>query len=411
MHEYLIIGAGISGVAFARLLQLSGESNFVVLEADADAGGLCRSRRVGDHILDTGGGHFLCSKYREVYDFLFSHLSAENFNYFQRVSKVRILGYEIDYPVENNIWQLPAGIREDFVASVVANGESLGEPQPEKFSDWVRWRLGTRIADAYMIPYNEKIWGIPLDEIATDWLHKLPRIDAGEILLSCRSGRALDNRMPSHEGFYYPKLGGFQVIFDSIIEKLPVGAVRLSEPAVSLARKCDHWVINGCYRAKKVINTAPWTTLGNVLELPDVIREKLAALKYNQLVVSLFEQPYVTPSHWIYEPSLAVKHHREFMITNFAPTSAPGGLYTETNYLRWEPSSDALYEYVNRFAYPIPTRERDEAITAILGWGAPLSLFGLGRWGQWNYFNADVCIREAMSLLSKIRIGHNHKLC
>jgi protoporphyrinogen oxidase len=403
MYEYLIIGAGMSGVSFARLLQMTGECNFVILEAENEAGGLCRSKRVGDHILDTGGGHFLCSKFKEVYDFLFAHFPVEELNHFPRISKVRILGHEIDYPVENNLWQLPAELRDDFVTSVVESGESLGEPPPETFSDWVRWRLGARIADTYMIPYNEKIWGIPLEEMATDWLHKLPRLDAAEIVSSCRSGRALNGKMPSHEGFYYPKKGGFQAIFDAVLGKLPAGAVRLSEPAVSLVNNGDHWLVNERYRARKVINTAPWTSLRDALTLPEPVRDNLEALRHNQLVVSLYETPYTTPSHWIYEPAPEVRHHREFMIANFAESSAPGGMYTETNYRRWQSNADSLYEHINSFAYPIPTKGRAKAIAGVLEWGEQLRLFGLGRWGQWDYLNADVCIREAMLLLSKVR--------
>lgn len=404
MYDYLIVGAGISGASFARLLQMSGESNFLVLEAEDEPGGLCRTKRIDNFALDIGGGHFLCSKFKEVYDFIFSHIPVEDFNYFQRISKVRIEGHEIDYPLENNLWQLPAQICGRFLESVVANGEFRGERSPENFSEWLRWRLGSQIADAYMIPYNEKIWGIPLEEMATDWLHKLPRINAGEILSSCSSGKALEGKMPSHEGFYYPKEGGFQAVFDSIFSKLPAGAVRLSEPVASVVRKDDHWLVNNRYQAKNVINTAPWTSL--VKALPEVARA-MSSLRHNQLVVSLYDRPYKTPAHWIYEPSLDVKHHREFMITNFAPSSPPGGMYTETNLQRWQPDPDSLYEHVNHFAYPIPTKGRADAIGEILNWGEPLRLFGLGRWGQWNYFNADVCIWEAMSLLSRMRTGAN----
>ena len=56
MFDYLIIGAGISGVTFARLLQLSGNTNFKIVEAQDQPGGLCRTKQIGDYVLDTGGG-------------------------------------------------------------------------------------------------------------------------------------------------------------------------------------------------------------------------------------------------------------------------------------------------------------------------------------------------------------------
>src|SRR3954468_7156658 len=104
-YDYIIIGGGITGITMARLLQLAGVKSILVLEADSEPGGLCRTKKVADHYLDIGGGHFLCTKYKEVYDFVFAHLPKSEFNFFNRVSKIQIEGHEIDYPLESNIWQ------------------------------------------------------------------------------------------------------------------------------------------------------------------------------------------------------------------------------------------------------------------------------------------------------------------
>ena len=117
----VIVGAGITGVTVARLLQQRGLDDFVILEAEPEPGGLCRSRLVGDHVLDLSGGHFLCSKYPEVYDFIFSHLPESEFGSFQRVSKVRLGEDVIDYPIEYNIWQLP---REKQVEYLIGHTRS-----------------------------------------------------------------------------------------------------------------------------------------------------------------------------------------------------------------------------------------------------------------------------------------------
>ena len=398
MFDYLIIGAGISGVTFARLLQLSGNTNFKIVEAQDQPGGLCRTKQIGDYVLDTGGGHFLCTRYQEVYDFIFSHIAKDEFNFFPRVSKIRVENCEVDYPLENNIWQLPDEIKARFLASIFNNGEAKGDPVPDNFCDWVTWRLGSEIAQSYMIPYNKKIWGIPLNEMDTDWLHKLPRLNSKEILDSCTSGKPYEGRMPSHEGFYYPKRSGFQIIFDAIYAALPEQSVALSEPAFRLEKREGCWLVNDSYRAKTVINTAPWSALAKAIDFPAGVAAGLKQLRHNELIVSLYKQEYSTKAHWIYEPSLEKNHHREFMIHNFAPDTPPDGLYTETNILRWEPNPAAIYEHKNDFAYPIPSIGRAVAIKNILEWGSSAGLHGLGRWGQWDYLNADVCIKEAMNL-------------
>lgn len=57
--KYLILGAGPAGLAFANMLKQNGETNFLVLEKEDSAGGLCRSEQVDGSPFDIGGGHFL----------------------------------------------------------------------------------------------------------------------------------------------------------------------------------------------------------------------------------------------------------------------------------------------------------------------------------------------------------------
>ncbi|MBQ7166222.1 MAG: NAD(P)-binding protein, partial [Treponema sp.] len=59
MTKYLILGAGPAGLALANSLLDRGETDFLVVEKEAEAGGLCRSRQVDGSPLDIGGGHFL----------------------------------------------------------------------------------------------------------------------------------------------------------------------------------------------------------------------------------------------------------------------------------------------------------------------------------------------------------------
>ena len=56
--KYLILGAGPSGLTFANKLKELGENDFLVLDRNPSAGGLCRSTDVDGSPLDIGGGHF-----------------------------------------------------------------------------------------------------------------------------------------------------------------------------------------------------------------------------------------------------------------------------------------------------------------------------------------------------------------
>ena len=168
--KYVIIGAGITGCTVARLLKMRGEEDVVLLEAEKEPGGLCRTKQIGRHTLDLGGGHFLCSRYPDVYDFVFAHIPRSEFNHFVRVSKIALDGEVIDYPVEFNLWRLSEERGRAYFESCLAAGELEGRPAPTSFEEWIRWKLGDRIAESYMLPYNRKIWGVEPHEMDIDWL-------------------------------------------------------------------------------------------------------------------------------------------------------------------------------------------------------------------------------------------------
>lgn len=401
VYDYLIIGAGISGVAIARLLQQRGVNNILVLEESDAPGGLCRTKQVGSHVLDVGGGHFFCTKHKDVYDFIFSHFPESNFNQFDRVSKIDLYGNIIDYPIESNIWQLPVDEQIKYLISVARNGEARGLPAPETFEGWVRWKLGDEIADRYMIPYNEKIWGVSPSELDVDWLHKIPAVDIEAILRTSLKRASDPSFFPSHDKFYYPKAGGYQAVFDAIA--LPVkDLIQTGVPVRTIDQADGLLIVNGQYKCKTIINTAPWHNLVTSPIFPSSIVECIEGLRNNSIVVSLHDQPYKTDAHWTYIPSRTVLHHREFYIHNFAPHSDRNGVYREANVKRWESETSCLYSHMNEYAYPIPAIGRAKYIKSILEWGSESKIYGLGRWGQWEYFNSDVCIKEAMILSRRL---------
>jgi protoporphyrinogen oxidase len=384
----------------ARILQMRGEESVIVLERESEPGGLCRSKKVGSHYLDIGGGHFLCSRHQRVYDFIFSHIPETEFNRHERVSKIQLGEDVIDYPVESNIWQLPRDKAQaylDSIGGVKASG-------PTNFENWIQCRLGDRIADDYMIPYNRKIWGVEPSELDVDWLQKIPQMNVDEIRRSVEERRGSPEKFPSHAHFFYPKSGGFQELFDAICEPVRSKVV-LDCPVTRIERKGAEWVVNGEYVAEKVISTIPWRFVFDAMvDRPTHLEGHLDRLRHTTLVVSLEERDYDHEAHWKYIPALEVEHHREFYIHNFAPHSDPRGVYTETNVKRWTDGAArrSLTYHENEFAYPIPVVGHAYAAEAIRDHFTGMGFHSVGRWGQWKFFNSDVCIEEAFKLAEVI---------
>lgn len=64
--QYLIVGAGISGLSFARSLK---EKSYLVVEKEPTAGGLCRTHYKNEYVWDFAG-HFFHFSNEEIKSFL-----------------------------------------------------------------------------------------------------------------------------------------------------------------------------------------------------------------------------------------------------------------------------------------------------------------------------------------------------
>lgn len=386
--RYCILGAGPSGLTFANSLRLRGESSFVLLEREAEAGGLCRSRLVDGAPLDIGGGHFLDVRRKEVLDFLFQFMPRTEWNEHTRVSKIRLRGHELDHPLEGNLWQLPVESQVEFLESIARAGCVSGLPQPEKFGDWIRWKLGERIAEEYMLPYNRKMWCLPLEELGIYWLYKLPAVSFRETLQSCLE-RKPGGSLPAHGTFLYPKHHGYGEVWrrmaaslgDHFVPNCPVTKI---DPEAK--------TVNGQYRYEHLISTIPWPAWKDWSGLPDELRPAAAALVHTSVDIDYRPDNLPSPSHWTYEPSEAVSYHRLLLRHNFCPGSK--GYWTETNARRSEVTTG--FRHRNDYAYPVNTLGKPEAMARITAWARSRDILPLGRWGTWEHMNSDVAVDLAL---------------
>lgn len=405
MYEYIVIGAGITGLTLCKKIREAGISDVLVLEADNRVGGLCKTEEIEGHQLDIGGGHFFHTKHPEIFEYVFSHLSKSEFHYYERVSKIELEGTTIDYPVESNVWQLPIEQQIKYLISIIRNGESQNKPEPQNYEEWVRWKLGDAICDNYMIPYNEKLWGVKLNQMDCDWLYKIPQVNVEEVIKYSLEKKADVNKFPAHIHFYYPIKGGFQKIVDALAED-EKEYIHLNTRVVDLKYRDERWIVNNEFETKYVVNTVPWNSLYRALGEPTELSDDFAKIQYNRLMISLYEKPYNHNWHWRYIPDIQKTYHREFYIHNFAVDSKENGVYLESNLDRYqnrlsEYDGKLIYEVETDAAYPIPVIGHKNAIKHILEYYEPKGLYGVGRWGQHQYQNADVAMYEALNFVEK----------
>lgn len=409
-----VLGAGVSGLSVARLLNDMGHE-VTVFEKESKVGGLARSRITDGILYDPHGGHILNSKKTEVMEWAFSLLPKEKWQFTPRNAKIYFNGKFVSYPFELSLCELDiddaVNCVHDFI--LAQNGE-----EPDNFKDWLVWNFGQAICDYYMIPYNEKIWAYPLDQMETKWMKgKMPLPSKKEMIHSMLLKDPTERKMP-HSTFYYPIDGGIQSFMDAIALGLNIYC---NTPIKKLYKSENKWIVNNEESFDHIISTIPLPVLGIVMDwIPDSIRANIADLKYNSLTTVLFECP-DTDITWLYIPSHEYRSHRvgyQSALTphaNIKPNMGAGaleiigdrfeveGLEQFDNILPKELGyTKSLDSEFTEYAYVIHDLNYRKNVTAIRSYFDTVSGFDLlGRWGTWNYKNMDLCIADSMELVKK----------
>lgn len=404
MHnvKYLILGAGPSGLSFAGMLKDRGEESFLVLEKEAEAGGLCRSSMVDGSPFDIGGGHFLDVRRPKVNEFLFRFLPEDEWNLYTRDSRIELDGMTIGHPFEANIWQMPLDKQVEYLESIAKAGCNSKVPMPEKFVEWITWKLGEKIAEDYMVPYNRKMFADELNELGTYWLEKLPDVSFKETLLSCLTKKPYGTQ-PGHAKFYYPKEYGYGEVWlrmaDSMKEHMlyncSVAEIDCETRVVTCA--------NGeQYRGDYIITTIPWNAFTKITNMPSDLQEDIKKLKSSAIETRYVPENLDTEAQWIYYPEESLPYHRILVRHNFCEGSR--GYWLETRQERtklFEPD-DSAYRYLNEYAYPLNTIEKPQIMEQLLAFAKSKQIYGLGRWGEHNHYNSDVTVERAMNLAEEL---------
>lgn len=407
--KYLILGAGPAGLTFANMLKRKGEDSFLVLEKEEEAGGLCRSAMVDGSPLDIGGGHFLDVKRPKVCDFLFSFMPREEWSLFQRDSRIDLKSAVVSHPLEANIWQFPLEEQVSYLSSIAKAGCNSGEPVPERFVEWIIWKLGRKIADDYMLPYNQKMFADELDELGIYWLDKLPDVSFEDTLRSCLARKPFGTQ-PGHASFYYPKKYGYGEVWKRMAKAAAPG-LRYGCEATEI--DCLPDMADGRQKAVKtkdgkvfladiIITTIPWTSFRQIAGMPKELFSSVRALKASAIEVRYAPENLDTQAHWLYVPDLEIPYHRILVRHNFCRESRGYWMETRAERTAMFPPEDENYRYLNRYAYPLNTLGKPEIVKKLLAFGRENRIYGLGRWGEHSHYNSDVVVERAMELAEKI---------
>lgn len=280
-----VIGAGITGLTLGFHLRTLGISH-VVLEASDRVGGVIRSARVGDHLLDWGPQRLrLTPGVREILTAL--QLTEEVVTapsdlplYVYSSGKLRRVPFSAPAFLLSDI--APLGARLRLLLEPFTAGARPGETVAEYF---IR-KLGSELYENLAGPLYGGLY-------ASDPADMTVALSLGHALREFRVGRSLVLAFLRRGGRASPPpVAGFREGMETLPRALYEANranVRLSAPAIDLRREAGRWAVDwagGTLLADAVAMTTPASVTERLLrrESP-AVANRIAALRYNPLAI------------------------------------------------------------------------------------------------------------------------------
>jgi protoporphyrinogen oxidase len=409
----LIVGAGVTGLAAAAF---SRDSDYLVLEADRDIGGYCKTVRRAGFVWDYSG-HFFHFRHPDVEAWLRARMAGQPIRTISKRAFVSYKGSLIDFPFQKNIHQLP---RDEFIDCLHDLYFAGAQPGPQDtFAQMLYGRYGRAIAEKFLVPYNEKLYACDLDTLDKEAMGRFfPHADLADIIRNMKSS----DRSGYNATFTYPEGGAIQYI-QALASALRPGAIALDEPllAVDLPRKVARTPRREI-RFDRLISSAPFNRFAALCGLA----HEANLFTWNKvLVFNLgFDRKGPAGVHWIYYPDRERVFYRVGFYDNIFESDRMS-LYVEVGFPR-DAAVDvaatrarvlqdlareglvtnhqlvAEHAVIMDPAYVHITRRSQaerERLAALL---RARDVYSVGRYGGWTYCSIEDNIVEARALMEQL---------
>ncbi len=313
-----------------------------------------------------------------------------------------------------------------------ADGRADG---PQNFEEFIYQVWGAGIAKHFAIPYNRKLWAVPLNEMETSWLGgRVPLPDLEEMIEGAL--KPVPRPMGPNARFGYPLRGGFQALMNGFLPHIGK-RLRLDAPVVAVSPRNRTVTVKGqgAIGYDYLISTMPLPVLIRSMgeEAPPNVRRAAAALRHVSVrcVHIGVGRPNITEKHWIYYPEDTV-FHRIFVQGNASPHCNPPGGFGLTCEITYSPDKplpcdgDALVQRciddLRRvgliraddpiwataqcdlpYAYVVYDHTRARNVKLVRDWLSEQDIILAGRYSEWEYYNSDHAFIAGKKAIEDVR--------
>jgi len=420
-QRVIIIGAGPTGLGAGCRLHELGHKNWEIYEKSNHVGGHAASHVDEKGFVWDEGGHVIFSHY-PYFDRIIDETLGNEVHECERESWIVSGDSWVPYPFQNNLRYLPKAVQLSCVLGAAKAATNGNAAQSANFRDWILATFGDGIAEAFMFPYNRKVWTTPLERMAKSWIaERVSVVDFKRLLENILYARDDVSWGPNNK-FKFPLHGGTGEIYRRMARRFG-DKVHLGKAVaeVDCGRRTVSFADGSGDTYDVLISTMPLDLLVRMLkptqnELLDATRQ----LEHNNLLVLGLglEKPINTSKCWIYFSDPGMPAYRATYFSHYSPYNVPNGNTSRYSSLMCEASipegqtadaEDILdnvirgliragmleesdraqiisrYHRFVRYSYPIPTLERDGALRILQPFLMSQKIYSRGRFGTWRY--------------------------
>jgi len=466
----VIIGAGPAGLTAGWEL-VKRDVPVTILEGDSIAGGISRTAEREGWRFDIGGHRFF-TKVPEVEKLWHEILPDEDFLLRPRSSRIFYNGKLYDYPLKAGNALRNLGYVE--AAKCIASYAAARIRPPKDQSDYESWlvaRFGWRLYRTFFKTYTEKVWGVPVSEMPSDWAaQRVKSLSLSNAIINAVLPKRNQKEITSLiEEFQYPKYGpgmmwetaatkidgkGGRIIFEEKVSKIHHSGGRATGLTTTVtggygpgagAPEASRTDIGAetHYDADEIISSMSFSSLLKAMDPapPAHVLAAADALRYRDFLTVALVVPESAgfPDNWIYIHSRDVKVGRIQNFASWSPFLVKEGrgclgleYFVFAGDEMWESSDEDLIAlgtkelarlgfvqadqvergFVVRMpkAYPYYDSDYKKNVEIMRGWLAENTpnVHPVGRNGMHRYNNQDHSMFTAVLTVENMVDGKNH---
>lgn len=374
-YDYIVIGAGISGCAFARVAADRGKK-VLIIERREEIGGACKDYKQDNYYVHLHGPHIFHTDKKYIWDFV---NRFTKFNNFVNSPLAYINGQMYNLPFNMNTFYKVFGTYKPYEVNAIIEREkeearNSCNNTPSNLQEQACCLVGKTIYSMFIKDYTEKQWGKPCEELDPNIIKRLP------IRLSYNNNYFNDR----YQGI---PIEGYLSMMMNMIHNEYIDVIT-NYSINDLSDICKHLSSKG-----KIIYT------GSIDELMNYEYGTLEwrTCRFNTLTLKESNYQGNAVVNYMKEPYTRIIEHKHFTCLN------NDSIYNV-------PNTVITYEYPEKWIlgkeryYPINDNKNIKLYnyyTKLLEDKYPIKF--LGRLGQYKYMNMDTCIDCAFILYDELK--------